>query len=220
MDSQRPIGPGAGEIDVDNLDRYIVRLFALVSEAAAGATHALVSGDRQAAREVVARDEVIDTLYLAVESRVEEELIERADDPDRKRYLLAVLRVLPELERSGDLAEHIAQRATRPISPEMTPRARGLAERMGEVAAAMWQLAADAYSERAPEIGPRVEELDEEMDDLHASFLAEIVGGGVPTQVAIELTLIGRFYERLGDHAFNLTRHLPLDSGSFRPKAE
>jgi phosphate transport system protein len=202
--ARESIGP---ELSV--IDRHVVELFALVSEATAGATHALVTGDREAARGLVKRDEIIDSLYREVEFLVETELVETDPDRDRRRYLVAMLRMLPELERSGDLAEHIAQRAVRPIAVEMSPRSRGLVERMGEVAAQMWVSAADAFGDRAPEVAVRMEELDDEMDDLHTTFIAEIVGSGVATQIAIELALIGRFYERLGDHAVNLTRNVP-----------
>ncbi len=206
--------------ELSAIDRHVVQLFALVSEAAAGATHALVTGDREAAKELVRRDEVIDSLYRDVEALVESELVGSDPSPDRRRYLIAMLRMLPELERSGDLAEHIAQRAVRPIAVEMSPRSRGLVERMGEVASQMWERAADAFADRAPEAASRMEELDDEMDDLHTTFIAEIVGSGVPTQIAIELALIGRFYERLGDHAVNLTRNVPGGAVRFHPGRE
>jgi phosphate transport system protein len=91
---------------------------------------------------------------------------------------------------------------------------------MGEVAAQMWVKAADAFGDGAPEVAVRLEELDDEMDDLHTTFIAEIVGSGVPTQIAIELALIGRFYERLGDHAVNLTRNVPARVQRFRPTSD
>jgi phosphate transport system protein len=218
--TQRPRRDEVLGIELSVIDRHVVQLFALVSEAAAGATHALVTGDREAARELVRRDEVIDLLYREVEELVETELVDEDPSPERRRYLVAMLRMLPELERSGDLAEHIAQRAVRPIAVEMSHRSRGLVERMGEVAAQMWVRAADAFGDRAPEVAVRMEELDDEMDDLHTTFIAEIVGSGVPTQIAIELALIGRFYERLGDHAVNLTRNVPGRAQRFLPNRE
>jgi phosphate transport system protein len=201
----------------DAADRRVVELFALVGEAAAGATHALVSGDRQAGRELAERDAVIDALFHEAGGLVEAELLGEGVPTQRKRHLLALYRMLPELERSGDLAEHVAQRATRPIATEMSPRARGLVERMGEVASEMWRLAADAFAERDPGLAERVAVLDDEMDDLHMTFIAEVVGAGLPTQVAIELALIGRFYERLGDHAVNLARIVPGTGEQFHP---
>ena len=117
--------------------------------------------------------------------------------------------MLPELERSGDLAEHVARRATRNLPAEMPARLRGYVQRMGEVAATMWRLAADAYGGDLPSASERLESLDDEMDDLHVTFIAELVTSGTQVVVAIELALVGRFYERLGDHAVNLARRVP-----------
>ncbi len=214
------LAPPVHDAELPAIDRHVLELFALVSEATAGATHALVTGDREAAKELVRRDAVIDQLYRDVEKLAEAELVDHEPSVERKRYLVAMLRMLPELERSGDLAEHIAQRAVRPIAVEMSPRSRGLVERMGEVASQMWEMSADAFGDREPSVAERMDELDDEMDDLHTTFIAEIVGSGVPTQIAIELALIGRFYERLGDHAVNLTRNVPGSSGRFRPGNE
>ena len=100
-------------IDFALIDRQVIQLFALVENALAGATHALVSADREAARTVVASDAEIDALYQELESYVRARLLDPPADPSDTQYLLAVLGMLPELERSGDLAEHVARRATR-----------------------------------------------------------------------------------------------------------
>jgi len=109
----------------------IVQIFALVGEAMAGATHALLSGDRELAKNVVEKDKAIDTLVNSIVNAVELQLIENEslNIADRRR-LLILLRILPEVERSGDLAEHIARRAARGLGVEMSPRSRGLVERM------------------------------------------------------------------------------------------
>jgi phosphate transport system protein len=115
-----------------------------------------------------------------------------------------VLRIVPELERSADLAEHIAQRAVRGLTPELTPRVRGLIYEMGRVAVEMWQAATDAYTERDADARERLNEQDDELDDLHISLTAEISSGKLDIPVVIEMALIARFYERLGDHAVNV----------------
>jgi phosphate transport system protein len=120
------------------------------------------------------------------------------------RFLLCVLRMVPELERSGDLAEHIAQRAARGLASELTPRIRGIVQQMGRVGADMWRTAADAYVERDPDAADSLRERDDELDDLLVSMTAELASGSVSIPVAIEMALVGRFYERLGDHAVNL----------------
>ena len=192
------------------IDRQVIQLFALVENAVAGATHALVSADREAARDLVAADADIDELYQELESFVHGPPARR---PGRTRRDASTCSpcsgMLPELERSGDLAEHVARRATRNLPAEMPARLRGYVQRMGEVACAMWRMAADAYGGDTPGATERLESLDDEMDDLHVTFIAELVTAGTPVVVAIELALVGRFYERLGDHAVNLARRVP-----------
>ena len=195
-------------VDVGEIDREIVQLFAMVGEGLAGATHSLLAGDREAARLLADRDEMIDTLYRNVESLAQMQLDRHSSGPGELHYLVAVLRMLPELERSGDLAEHIARRAVRGLGMELSHRARGLVERMGEVAIEMWHATADAYVDRAPEIAETVDDLDDEMDELHVTLTAEIASGSMTLPVAIEAALVARFYERFGDHAVNLARRI------------
>ena len=193
---------------IERIDREIVRLFALVGEGVAGATHSLLAGDREAARTLAESDEVIDTLYREVEQLAQRQLAERATGPDELHYLINVLRRLPELERSGDPAEHVSRRAVRGLGVELSPRARGLVEKMGEVACEMWRATADAYADRAGDVAEQVEELDDEVDELHVALTAEIASGSMPLPVAIEAALVARFYERFGDHAVNLARRI------------
>ncbi len=198
---------------IERIDREIVRLFALVGEGVAGATHSLLAGDREAARTLADSDEVIDSLYREVEQLAQRQLAQRSTGPEELRYLIAVLRMLPELERSGDLAEHVSRRAVRGLGIELSPRARGLVEQMGEVASEMWRATADAYVDRSPEAVEEIESLDDEVDELHVTLTAEIASGSMALPVAIEAALVARFYERFGDHAVNLARRLAALAG-------
>ena len=192
---------------LERIDREIIKLFALVGEGVAGATHSLLAGDREAARVLAESDEAIDALYRDIEQLAQQQLAQRATGPDELRYLVAVLRMLPELERSGDLAEHVSRRAVRGLGVELSPRARGLVEQMGEVASEMWRATADAYADKH-DVAEDVEELDDELDELHVTLTAEIASGSMALPVAIEAALVARFYERFGDHAVNLARRI------------
>jgi phosphate transport system protein len=176
-----------------------------VGEGLAGATEALLDGDREAAKVLVARDQMIDDTYRDIEELVQLQLTLQSPMARDLRFLLTVLRIVPELERSGDLAEHIAQRAVRGLTPELTPRVRGLISAMGAVGVDMWREAADAYAERDGNAYETLNEHDDELDDLHISLTAEISSGKLTIPVAIEVALIARFYERIGDHAVNVT---------------
>ncbi len=197
---------------LDEIDGHVTQLFALVTEGLAAATDALLSGDRAAGRAVVQKDVVVDELYRRVEELTLREVALQGPVASDLRFLLSVLRIVPELERSGDLVEHIAARAARGLAEELTPRIRGLVDQMGRVGVELWRMAADAYAERDGSAARRIEDGDDELDELHTSLTAEIASGSVSLPVAIEMALVGRFYERLGDHAVNIARRMEYTS--------
>src|SRR2546421_1316976 len=125
--------------EMQEIDDKVIRLFALVSEGVAAATDAFLSGDREAANSLVDSDKKIDDLYCDIEELVQRQFALQSPMARDMRFLLSVLRIVPELERSGDLAEHIAARAARGLSSALTPRIRGLVEQMGKVGTEMWR---------------------------------------------------------------------------------
>ena len=188
------------------IDRSVLQLFALVSEGLAQATHALLAGERETGLAVVERDQRVDELAAEVEQLVWAEL-EQEPPVDELRHLVGTLLILSELERSADLAEHIAQRAVNSLGHQMTPLSRGIVQRMTETALAMWGSVADRYlvgSDDAVDLA----EVDEEIDLLHDRLTAEIAKGAMEAPVIAQVTLLARFYERLGDHAVNLSRRI------------
>ena len=159
--------------------------------------------------DLYAGEQLIDALYRDVERDVLSELIRPdLDDTAYHRHLLLIFRILPELERSGDLAEHIVCHATQGLSTWLTPRARTLASQMGALGIEMWDMAADAYARRDPTVADLLRARDDEVDDLHVTLTAELAASRTSVPVAIEMALVARYFERLGDHAVNITRRL------------
>jgi phosphate transport system protein len=187
----------------DEVDGPVRRLLALVSEALAGATVALLDQDRERGQSMVDGDRIIDHLTSQVEHTIWEKMSRSSPDNDTLRSAVGILLILPELERSADLAEHIAQRALTDLGAGMTSVSRGIVQRMSEVALSMWSANAYAYAERAAH-GVELDEADEELDVLHEQLNNEVAAGAMPPSVAAQVTLVSRFYERLGDHAVNL----------------
>jgi phosphate transport system protein len=192
--------------DIQQIDGKMFQLFALVVEALAAATDALLSGDRHVAAVLSGRDELVDNVYEDVGRIVNRAVALEARDPKDLRLLLAALRVVPELERSHELAEHIARRAAYGLGAELTPRARGLIDRMGKVGMVMWRKAADSWYDKEGKVADELARRDEEMDELQTVLVSEVAASGAPSSVAMELALVARFYERLGDHAVNVAR--------------
>lgn len=190
--------------DLDAINQKVVRLFALVSEAVAAANEALLGDDTDALATVRAGEKIIDELMLEVEADIERLLLLQSPVAGDLRYALAIIRIVPELERSGDLAEHIAKRAGSGLVAELTPSARGMLERMGTVTAELWRAAADGFVDRDPSVGAALEAADDVVDDLHTALTQELLAGGISAPVAADATLVARFYERLGDHAVHI----------------
>ncbi len=190
--------------DLDAINQKVVRLFALVSEAIAAANEALLGDDTDALAVVRAGEKTIDDLMADIEVDIERLLLLQAPVAGELRYALAIIRIVPELERSGDLAEHIAKRAGSGLAAQLTPAARGMIERMGTLTAQLWRAAADAFVDRDPGAGAVLEAADDEVDDLHTQLTAELLTGGVPSALAADATLVARFYERLADHAVHI----------------
>ena len=186
----------------------VIRLFAAVTEALARSTWALLDDDAELGRSVVDGDADIDDQVAALERALWTQVDETAGGSQDMRPLVALLLVLPELERSADLAEHIAQRAVNHLGSRMSPVSRGIVERMSEVAIEMWKATADAFAE-GTSAQLELHETDEELDILHDRLTAEVATGSMDLPVAAQVTLIARFYERLGDHAVNLSRRMP-----------
>jgi phosphate transport system protein len=191
------------------IDHKVIQLFALVSEALSRATDALLSGEAVLGQAVIDGDQAVDALAAEVELMIWDELQQRPVQGDELRYLVGLLLIIPELERSADLAEHVAQRAVDHLGAQMSPRSRGIVQLMTEVANEMWQAAADAFGDRN-RIADRLRVADEEMDILHDSLTREVATEEMPVQIAAQVTLLARFYERLGDHAVNLARRIEL----------
>jgi phosphate transport system protein len=210
------------EPGIATIERKVIQLFALVSEALARATEALLGVNPVLGQSVIDGDQDVDALTSEVEMLVWDQLNTRPVLGAELRYMVALLLIIPELERSADLAEHIAQRAVSNLGRKMSSRSRGIIQLMTEVAAEMWKAAADAFGDQTL-LGDRLEEADDEMNVLHASLTNEVASEGMSTAVAAQVTLLARFYERLGDHAVNLARRIELlhhsypDAGTASP---
>jgi hypothetical protein len=130
------------------------------------------------AQQLVLRSEqAVDALCHEIEQLACREILLRAPVAADLRFLMSVLRVVPELERSHDLECYIEARATRVPGMGLPPRCRGLIERMGDLACDMWRRAADCWYQRDSSAVLALASADEEIDELHAAPVAESSGG-------------------------------------------
>jgi phosphate transport system protein len=205
------------EHELEAIEAKVIELFAMVAEDLPGATHALLSGNNEVIKALAEREQAIDALYPEIESMANRVILLQAPVASDLRFLLSVVRIVPELERSHDLVMQIAARANHILSEDLSPRCRGLVERMGNLASSMWREAVDSWYQRDRAAAAKLDERDDEMDELYASLTAELAAGRMSLPVTMEMTLVARFYERLGDHAVNIARRVVYLAGSRIP---
>ena len=201
------------ERDLEAIEAKVIELFAMVAEDLPGATQALLTGNNDVLQTLTEREQLINALYPQIEELVNREILLQAPVASDLRFLLSVLRIVPELERSHDLVVQIASRSNHILGEDLSVRTRGIVERMGTLASDMWRQAVDSWYQRDRSAALALEERDDEMDELHASLIAELASGGMALPVTMEMTLVARFYERLADHAVNIARRVVYLAG-------
>ena len=188
--------------ELDAIDAKVIELLALVAADLARARPALPDGNSEVVKVLAEHGLVVDLLCPEIERRVKTAILLQAPVASDLRFLLCVLRILPELESSHHLVIQLASRASHIRSEDLSPRGRELVERMGNLASDMWRRTADSWYQRDHSTAVLAER-DNEMDELHASLIAELSSGRMALAVTIEMTLMAPLYERLSDHAVN-----------------
>jgi phosphate transport system protein len=197
--------------DLLEIGRLLVSMAEAVQTAMRRATTALLTADRAAAEAVVANDQEIDELDRRVEDAVYDVLARQAPVASDLRLVVTALHIAADLERMGDLADHVAKTALRRHpSPAVPAELRGVIGQMAEVADRIAGKIGTCLSSQNAVVAAQLDRDDDAMDDLHRELLAILLGDDWPygVETAIDGALLGRFYERYADHAVNAGRHV------------
>lgn len=197
---------------LDEVRANVVHLAGLVAEAVPRATAALLNSDLELARELVDGDDVLDDLTVQIEESCYQILALQSPVASDLRAVVTALKVATDFERCGDLAVNIAKAGRRLYGVELPAGIRGLIERLSEVAVRLVRMASDAYADADAARAAALDDMDDELDDLQRTWVATIFEANhtddldLPT--GVQLALVGRFYERLGDHAVNVAERV------------
>ncbi|TDC39525.1 phosphate signaling complex protein PhoU [Micromonospora sp. 15K316] len=197
--------------DLHLVSQLLVDMAEGVRSAMRQATRALLTADRQAAETVIERDAEIDGLYRHVEERVCDLLARQAPVASDLRAMITALHVAADLERMGDLADHVAKTALRRHpSPAVPAELRQIFTDMDSTADRMAGKIASVLAKPDADIAAELDRDDDAMDELHKGLFGVLLGEGWPygVETAIDATLLGRFYERFADHAVNVGEHV------------
>ncbi|MBO4208072.1 phosphate signaling complex protein PhoU [Micromonospora echinofusca] len=197
--------------DLHLVSQLLVDMAEAVRAAMRNATRALLTADRDAAEAVIARDAEIDSLYRQVEERVCDLLARQAPVASDLRAMITALHVAADVERMGDLADHVAKTALRRHpSPAVPAELRGVFKEMAAVADRIAEKIASVLSEPDVDLAAELDRDDDAMDDLHRDLFKVLLDDDWPygAETAIDGALLGRFYERYADHAVNAGRQV------------
>jgi phosphate transport system protein len=196
--------------ELDALDQGIVRMGALVEQAIEKATIAITDSDEALAREVMEGDDEIDDLFADLESRTLTFIATQAPVASDLRLILMVLRAAHDLERSGDLAYNLAKVASRHVKMAELKGINTLIFELGNAARRLLGKAIDAWSGKDVELAIEVQKLDDEIDELYRKLYRQLYDLKDPDlfEPALNAVLVGRWYERVADHAVNIAENV------------
>jgi phosphate transport system protein len=195
--------------ELDGLTTRLVEMTRLTRSAISGATSALLDADLQLAESVISRDEEVNRLFAELETSIFDLMARQQPVAIDLRLVITALRMGSDLERMGDLAEHIAKVA-RMRYPEsaVPPELRSTILEMGQIAERLVTKAGSCIASHDVEVAMELDHDDDAMDRLHRRLFRVLLDKDWQHGVepAIDITLIGRYYERYADHAVRVAR--------------
>ncbi|MDA2998261.1 MAG: phosphate signaling complex protein PhoU [Actinomycetota bacterium] len=197
--------------ELDGVSATLVQMAGLVKVAMEHATTALLTADLTLAEKVIADDSIIDDMQHELDARTIKLITLQGPVASDLRTLVTSLRMSADLERMGDLAHHISKSARMRYPATAVPPELALTiEDMGRVCVKIIEKVATVLQNRDAERALEVEKDDDEIDALHRKIIQTLLDPnwthGVET--AIDMTLLGRYYERCADHAVSIARRV------------
>jgi phosphate transport system protein len=195
---------------LDDIKSDVIRLAAMVGEQIGAGTQALLDADLGVAQQVIESGHRQGELGHSIEIRTYELFATQQPMAVDLRTLLTVLRTLQELDLAGNLMVSIAKAARRLYPAQLPPKVRGLLEGMGAQASVQMHLAIDAFADRDNALALSLPDIDDVSDDLQKELFRAIFSSFTPDetglQQAVQIALVGRYYERVADHAVQIGR--------------
>ena len=197
--------------ELDGVTQSLLELSSLVSSAITQATHALLTADLSEAEAVIAADDRVDEIQHELDARIIDIIARQQPVASDLRALVTALRMSADLERMGDMAHHIAKISRLRHPGAAVPSELLLTiEEMGKVARLISDKVGGIIDSKDIDKALEVEKDDDEMDLLHRKLFTALLEPSWPhgIETAIDMTLIGRYYERYADHAVSVSRRI------------
>lgn len=197
--------------ELDSIGASLVAMTHMVAAAMERASNALLDQNLAVAERVISDDAAVDALRTDLEERTFQLLVRQQPVASDLRLLVTTLHINSDLERMGDLALHVAK-LTRLRYPDaaVPTELRDVISQMAEVAMSLVDKVALVLDGRDVELAREIELEDDSMDALHRKLFTLLLAPTWPygTEAAIDMTLLGRYFERYADHAVSVARRI------------
>ena len=197
--------------ELENINNCLVAMANAVGSAMSKATRALLDADVALADLVITGDAEIDATRESIEQRCFTLLARQQPVAGDLRTITTAMRIVSDLERMGDLAEHIAKLARMRFPESAVPQeVRPVFVEAGHLAERLVAKTATVIAKRDVEAARELESDDDAMDRLHRGLFRVLLSDDWPHGIesAIDITLLGRYYERFADHAVSVARRV------------
>lgn len=194
--------------EIEEIRQEVLVLGRSVIEAIPRATAVLLKSDLEGADYLLQADDEIDARAIDIEDKCFQELALQSPVAGDLRQLVSMIKIAGELERSADLAVNICKAARRIYGHKIDPELADLIAKMSEQAQQLFISTMEAFADNDAAKAAAIDDMDSFLDGLHRRFIAEIfeihAREAIDLQVAVQLAMVARFYERIGDHAVNV----------------
>jgi phosphate transport system protein len=182
----------------------------------------LLNSDLEGADYLLQADDEIDARAIDIEEKCFQELALQSPVAGDLRLLVSMIKIAGELERSADLAVNVCKAARRIYGHEIDPALRDLIAKMSEQAQQLFISTMEAFNDNDAAKAAAIDDMDSFLDGLHRRFIAEIfeihASKEIDLQVAVQLAMVARFYERIGDHAVNVSERTRFIVTGWKPE--
>ena len=204
---------------LEDCDKALIQAGQLVATAIMPMTEAFLIGDAQTAGQLIAEDQKVDVACQQLEERCFLLIAQQSPVAGDLRHLVAVLKCVQDVYRSGDLLRHVGESLTWIHPPSLPEKLRETVKQLGSVSQDLFTRGLTSWTDRDALAANELEDDDDQVDLLQKVLLTDLYTGQQSVEESVSLALIARYYERIADHGVEIARQTAYVVTGQRPPA-
>ena len=194
--------------ELEDIKIEVLRMADYVTELIPRATESFLAKDLKTAQDIIDGDDALDRASVALDERCCQALALQQPMAKDLRGLVSAMSLNNDIERSADLAANVSKAGYRVQDAKLTPELEKILKSMGERTEKLLQSAAQAYRDEDIKLADELDSMDDLLDDLNYECFKTAIDAStkeiINLETAVHITLVARYFERIGDHAVNM----------------